>query len=147
MKWCQSFIYCHCNELMRYIFFLHFSVKYMLKHSSVADLFSDILSHVKKIVFPCWFLLSSREILECTVWIPVRLLKRLLQRYQVHGSPRFYLSFLNSAFKYWLESNIKKHLKRKGGGLSVCMAPGRHEELVWEWCILSPTGSIGIIYG
>lgn len=66
----------------------------------------------------------------------------VLQRYRVQCSSRFYLSFLNSAFKYWLESGIKKHLKRKGGGLSACMAPGRYEEPVWKWCILSPSAVV-----
>lgn len=54
--------------------------------------------------------------------------------YQVHCTSWFYLSFLNSAFKYWLEPNIKKHLKGEGGGLTACMAPGRHTKSVWKWC-------------
>lgn len=67
---------------------------------------------------------------------------RLLKRYWVHSSSWFYLSFLNPAFKYWLESNIKKHLKRKGGGLTACMAPGWYEEPVWKWCMQSPSAVV-----
>lgn len=74
--------------------------------------------------------------------ILVRLLKMVPQRCQVQCWSRFNLSFINSAFKYWLDSGIKRHLKRKGWGLSACMAPGRYGEPVWKWCILNPSSAV-----
>lgn len=53
----------------------------------------------------------------------VRLLKMMLQKYRVQCWSRFYLSFLNSALKYWLESGIKRHLKRKGWGFAALVWP------------------------
>lgn len=75
-----------------------------------------------------------------------RLLKMMLQKYRVQCRSRFYLSFLNSALKYWLESGIKRHLKRKGWGLQRLYGPGQLWRPVWEWCILSP-GAAVVIYG
>lgn len=80
---------------------------------------------------------------ECTV---VRLLKMMLQKYRMQCRSRFYLSFLNSALKYWLESGIKRHLKRKGWGLQRMYGPGQVGRPVWKWCILSP-GAAVVIYG
>lgn len=80
---------------------------------------------------------------KCTV---VRLLKMMLQKYRVQCRSRFYLSFLNSALKYWLESGIKRQLKRKGWGLQHLYGPGQVGRPVWEWCILSP-GAAVVIYG
>lgn len=76
----------------------------------------------------------------------VRLLKMMLQKYRVQCRSRFYLSFLNSALKYWLESGIKRHLKRKGWGLQRLYGPGQLWRPVWKWCILSP-GAAVVIYG
>lgn len=80
---------------------------------------------------------------KCTV---VRLLKMMLQKYRVQCRSRFYLSFLNSALKYWLESGIKRHLKRKEWGLQRLYGPGQVGRPVWKWCILSP-GAAVVIYG
>lgn len=76
----------------------------------------------------------------------VRLLKMMLQKYRVQCRSRFYLSFLNSALKYWLASGIKRHLKRKGWGLQRLYGPGQVGRPVWKWCILSP-GAAVVIYG
>lgn len=66
--------------------------------------------------------------LQCLSWKTAdklyskHLIPRLLLCYWLSAQLIVVLSVLNSAFKYWLESNIKEHLKRKGGVLTVCMA-------------------------
>lgn len=70
--------------------------------------------HYSRIKTPSWSLYNRYS-------LQVRLQWRLLERYQVQGFSCFYPSLLNSAFKYWLESNLKERLKRKGAVLPACM--------------------------